>query len=268
MKISKLCVCLECGVHFVGRTRAQGWCSPECRRIGYNKNRAAYKRSRARREQRVCPRCARHFEVRVYRSEGARPGKFVFCPECRTLPYAEKYPLNERVCAECGKSFSRRRRFCSDACAKEAERKRRRPPREVTCAECGRAVTFVGRHFYRYCSDKCREAVKNRRKNKRRRGAFPAKARKRARVYGVDYEPVNRRKVFERDGYRCQICGHQLAKKDVGKSKSRAPTLDHRVPMANGGGHTYENCQTACSICNSEKSNFSSVGQLPLVAQI
>ena len=56
--------------------------------------------------------------------------------------------------------------------------------------------------------------------------------------------PVNRRGILRRDGNSCQYCG---AKTNL--------TLDHVIPRSRGGRHTWENVVTACSECNSRKSN-------------
>lgn len=53
--------------------------------------------------------------------------------------------------------------------------------------------------------------------------------------------------VFLRDGFICQYCG-------VSVNKSSA-TLDHVIPTSQGGRHSWENCTTSCSPCNSTKSN-------------
>ena len=52
---------------------------------------------------------------------------------------------------------------------------------------------------------------------------------------------LNRRTVFARDGDRCQYCG------------APAQSLDHVVPRAKGGRHSWENVVAACSPCNTRK---------------
>ena len=56
--------------------------------------------------------------------------------------------------------------------------------------------------------------------------------------------PVNRREVLRRDHHTCQYCGSQ-----------KRLTLDHVIPRAQGGPHTWENVVTACAPCNSQKGN-------------
>lgn len=88
--------------------------------------------------------------------------------------------------------------------------------------------------------------------------------RKRARHFCAAYEPIDRIKVFDRDLWRCQICRKRTPKKLMGTFKDNAPEVDHRIPMALGGGHVWENVQCACRRCNQEKGGTKIVGQLPL----
>lgn len=54
--------------------------------------------------------------------------------------------------------------------------------------------------------------------------------------------PVHRREVLRRDRHTCQYCGSQ-----------KQLTLDHVIPRAQGGQHTWDNVVTACSPCNAKK---------------
>ena len=63
----------------------------------------------------------------------------------------------------------------------------------------------------------------------------------------VDYYNVreNRRKIYERDDYVCKYCGQQLT--------LMTSTLDHVVPVSEGGDNGKDNLVTACLSCNSRK---------------
>ena len=78
--------------------------------------------------------------------------------------------------------------------------------------------------------------------------------RKRARYYGVPYEPVDKRRVFERDGWRCHICWRKTNSRLKKSWAQWYPTLDHIVPLSLGGPHTYANVACACFECNTLKS--------------
>lgn len=68
---------------------------------------------------------------------------------------------------------------------------------------------------------------------------------RRARLKGSVAERVDREVVFARDGWVCGICG-LLADRD-------SATVDHIIPIARGGPHTYANVQTAHRLCNLRK---------------
>lgn len=78
------------------------------------------------------------------------------------------------------------------------------------------------------------------------------RARRKARLAGVRTEPVDRAAIILRDRQTCYLCGKQL--------KWRECTLDHVIPIAKGGSHTYANIRVACGPCNFSK-------QAKLIAQ-
>lgn len=84
------------------------------------------------------------------------------------------------------------------------------------------------------------------------------------RIAAAAGEVVNATRVFARDAWRCQICGDKTPERLRGKGKPKSPTLDHRVPLARGGRHTYENCQCACLDCNTKKGDRGNTGQMTL----
>ncbi len=120
----------------------------------------------------------------------------------------------------------------------------------------GCLVSFVTTYTRKvYCSKRC--TADRRLKN----------YRKRARVLGLEYESINVYRVFDRDGWRCQLCGKDTPPHRRGTRYPNAPELDHRVPMSKGGGHTYANVQCACKACNQAKGNRTTAGQLPLLVE-
>lgn len=62
-----------------------------------------------------------------------------------------------------------------------------------------------------------------------------------------DYYSVreNRRKIYERDNYKCRYCGTELTRFTA--------TLDHIQPVSSGGDNSMNNLVTACLACNSRK---------------
>lgn len=120
------------------------------------------------------------------------------------------------------------------------------------CLLCRQSFTTTNA-LTRYCSDACQKQAN------RVRAKLNGKSshRSRARRYGVEYQPVDRLAIFERDQHQCQICGCP-GEPDFwvdGEYNPWAATLDHVIPMSAGGGHTEANLQTACALCNSIKSD-------------
>ncbi|MBI5380257.1 MAG: HNH endonuclease [Nitrospirae bacterium] len=60
--------------------------------------------------------------------------------------------------------------------------------------------------------------------------------------HGVKFSRAN---IFARDGHRCQYCGRRHSLEDL--------TFDHVIPIAKGGGKSWENIVTACMECNRRK---------------
>jgi hypothetical protein len=58
-----------------------------------------------------------------------------------------------------------------------------------------------------------------------------------------------RRKLFERDSWRCLYCGDSV--------NAETATLDHKIPRSKGGTNEPDNLATCCFICNSIKSGKS-----------
>jgi 5-methylcytosine-specific restriction endonuclease McrA len=78
--------------------------------------------------------------------------------------------------------------------------------------------------------------------------------RRRARKKNAFVANVYRKDIFEADDYICHLCDEPTDPEQV-VPHPRAPTIDHVIPLANGGMHEPANCRTACFICNAQKSN-------------
>lgn len=177
------------------------------------------------------------------------------CTVCG-VAFVKRSAASTRCSSECDAAFVRarsREMLMAADC-------RDRAPRP--CGECGVEFAPVyGDKRRLYCSRACgRTAV---RRGVRRAGR---KYKERARHHGVEYEPVNVMAVFERDRWTCQVCGVKTPKKFRGTFVNQAPELDHRIPMAVGGGHLWGNVQCACRACNGRKGGTLVRGQLSLWA--
>ena len=75
-------------------------------------------------------------------------------------------------------------------------------------------------------------------------------------------EAVDPRVVFQRDNGQCGICGQTVLLK-LRYPHPQSASLDHIVPLAKGGVHSYQNTQLSHLVCNKRK-NDSGPGQLRL----
>lgn len=106
------------------------------------------------------------------------------------------------------------------------------------CRRCSKPFVIVDQAEARYCSRRCLRA--------------DGKDRRRARVRSGGAEVVFRRRIFERDGWRCQLCGRSVNRRATAPHP-KAPTLDHIVPVSEGGAHSASNVQCAHFLCNALK---------------
>ena len=197
----------------------------------------------------TCAGCSSAFEQLIGQGRPRRK-----CYSCSPRSVAKRVermrPQKECARESCRQSFFPAlpyQRYCSRACCVEAGNVRQaqrkadamaaQPVR--SCKQCGCSFGLVyGTKRRLYCSRECEE----RRRQAERSGTSH---RRRARRYGVPYEHVNRIKVFERDRWRCKLCG--------AKVKQSTAELDHILPLSKGGGHTYTNTQCSCRPCNQSK---------------
>jgi 5-methylcytosine-specific restriction enzyme A len=70
-------------------------------------------------------------------------------------------------------------------------------------------------------------------------------------------KPSKRRKVFERDGYKCRSCERT-------GDESNPLTIDHVVPLSHGGTNEQRNLQTLCLSCNLRKNELEALPNDPI----
>lgn len=154
-------------------------------------------------------------------------------------------------CKQCDKLFTKKgtviKNFCSIQCTKDRRLEISRQSKvfklkDYLCKVC--KIQYKGK-----CPGCCLECSKkkikmwNKAHNKKRRAALRT----------VAVHAVVDTKVFERDKWKCKICGVKVQKDFI--YRDDAAELDHIVPVSLGGPHSYSNTQTACRKCNQEKSN-------------
>jgi 5-methylcytosine-specific restriction endonuclease McrA len=78
------------------------------------------------------------------------------------------------------------------------------------------------------------------------------------------WDGVTDAEIFERDRWRCGICGKRIGRSYVypdGRSKS----IDHVVPLSEGGEDTASNKRAAHLLCNTMRCNRGGGEQLAMI---
>lgn len=112
------------------------------------------------------------------------------------------------------------------------------------------------------CSAECK---KEKKRILKRKYSTHGNHRHRAKKYGCAYESgITLHKLIKKKGLTCAICGKECNLDDNKWGEHFGPTypsIDHIIPMSKGGGHTWNNVQVACMMCNSIKSDKLEVNQ-------
>ena len=108
------------------------------------------------------------------------------------------------------------------------------------CLDCDTVFTACRAASWsaHYCSTTCQARAARRRRRAKKKEAW--------------VEEVWRPVVFERDGWICQLCGDPVDP-DARYPDDQCGSLDHIIPLASGGDHSYANTQLAHALCNSLK---------------
>lgn len=165
------------------------------------------------------------------------------------------------ICSTTFKPLTGMHIYCSEKCSTRAQRLAKNPhyqSREEArrrradilpgwqsfisaCTVC--MAMFMSDHPSQItCSEECKK------ENKRRRAKLKSD-RRRARMHGVEYEPIERTKVFERDEWNCGICGESIDP-ELKYPDHMSASVDHIIPVSEGGAHAMDNVHATHWICN------------------
>lgn len=248
-KPSKVYSCADCGASI---TRTATYCKP-CRAQRQIQD---HKRC-------VCTGCGKSYiNTRRSGNEGykycSRECYFQYRRDNPSPTYARKRysPLHDNVCRQCGKEWLGRKRtvLCSDECRRADTNVQSRKhsegkhvTRTVSCKYCERQfVKAYGTKRREFCSKKCSLA----------HSRSISKAKRRAKERGIHAESINPYVVFAEACWTCELCGIPTPREHRGTHRPDAPELDHVIPLAAGGTHTWNNVQLLCRSCNQEKSDM------------
>ena len=260
-------VCKRCGGQFESSQGRASYCSRSC--LSLARREQLKGKRRVERTIGSCEYCSTSFEIGHRGGSQRRTGTVQrFCSRscasrhasiARTISAAEKKAemaalRNQQADLRQREAVERRRQRAAEATIELIARRAQMP--SISCSWCGKSFVVI-RKYNRArvcCSPEC---------GARRESAF-GNARKRARIFGVAYEPVSPRVVFAKDGWTCHICGEPTDPSLMGTNADLAPTLDHVIALSRGGPHTYDNVRCAHRICNSRKSDRVVWTNLPL----
>lgn len=207
--------------------------------------------------RRNCLVCAAEYTyLPAGKDKGKEHQRGLFCGRvCRSKHIADSKPapftkVYSAQCVGCqAPMVSRRPRdYCGTGCRpKPVEIS---PPMARTCKRCGQgyeAANTGGKHR-QYCGVECKRAADAVLKR-------IDKSKRKAVLKGATIERVDPFDVFDRDGWKCMLCGIDTPKAKRGTQDDDAPELDHVIPISKGGEHSHANTQCSCRKCNLFKSN-------------
>lgn len=250
-------ICAFCNEPFRATT-SRKTCSDECQhKLRWNNRRSSQKEL-----TKDCKVCKCPFATADARQ--------MYCSsECKRQVHRDREARRRIIlrghtdCRICGDRFlatDRRVKVCSSPRCRREQRRQRDTllrasrQRHEVCVVCDEV--FVKRNTSITCSKEC---------SRKRWVSFGYTThRKRAKYFGVEYEPISRLKVCERDKWRCGICGKKVDKR-LKWPHSMSATIDHIVPVYEGGGHIYVNVQCAHALCNIRKGRRGGGEQLALI---
>jgi len=258
-KYTRTCEC--CGTEFAAKTPTKRFCSNSCR----DKQRNLVPSIDA-----VCKHCGKHFKAkrRVYSTFCSKSCSSLFMHkntnynlinEIKSLRnLCSKHLYNIQILIEIASLLRIKKRNKKIYSAKAGIKKHK------LCLQCNKRFVYIRTKGGSpdHCSDKCRKESKKRTAKKFSR---IAKAKRRAIYRSVEADNIDPFDVFDRDGWRCHICGRKTPKSKRGSHADNAPELDHIVPISKGGKHTFSNVACSCRKCNQIKSD-KPFGQLNLGA--
>lgn len=223
--------------------------------------------------------CKKHNDVRSLKpgdaivTDGNPDGQFIYVSgyEDSTKPLTIRCKVcgTERtIAAQCIRKSYKNKFFCKTCAQRERDRRKaedherrlfdkemKRAERDKAeqlewkaCPVCG--TLFIGRG--KYCNEPCKERARNRAHDVNRR----------ARIKGqLEDKDISLHELYRKDKGVCYLCGEQCDWSDCSNindtfiAGNRYPSIDHVIPLAKGGMHSWSNVKLAHKQCNSKKSD-------------
>lgn len=239
--------CRNCGKVFVTDNERKVSCSEKCR-SSYNK--------RNRGIEQTCASCGKSFhryKVQTYCSNECllkvakqkRERKDLITRLVKAID-----PDRQTICAKCGQTFYQtgRKEYCSYECRYSNYYSvivSKRPKYKKNCKYCGKDF-ITTRSNAAYCTNDCCKRFKWRRNE--------ALRDQRIKVNGEVHWDITLEKLVKRDKNICYLCNEEVHM-DKHYNHNMYGSIDHVIPLAKGGTHTWNNVKLAHRICNSIKTD-------------
>jgi hypothetical protein len=214
----------------------------------------------------TCRKCGTaQQESGFYRKQG-KPD-LTWCKECYRQWHIKRYTpktdadVTPRSCRNCGVTFRPKVRrqtiHCSRDCkdkfknAARAERLRKAKPADRGCMHCGIILPQRMRADALFCSQTCNY------------GAHALQRKLRSRTGDAAKPGYLRAFICNRDRWRCGICRKAVSRK-LRHPEPMCASLDHIVPVSQGGTNDLWNLRLTHLRCNLSRRNVGGPEQLPL----
>jgi hypothetical protein len=142
-------------------------------------------------------------------------------------------------------------------------------PTPIVCLDCGKSVI---RSAHGMARKRCNDCTRRRstlfwiRANPDRRREISRRGRhvRRARLAKAETEKFSDLEIFERDRWKCGICKKRI-NKNLKHPHPKSVSLDHVIPISQGGPHTRANTRASHLDCNVRRQAKGGNEQLLLV---
>ena len=192
-----------------------------------------------------CKDCGEIFDISMSWIRNVNCKK-INCPGCARIERERKAEAKKRE----QKAWAEERKELAALRKAEQETERESKKRTVVCEICGK--TFVTYNSLKVCcSSECTKKKANRYASHRKDSRIADEKR-------IDKD-ISALGLFVRDGGVCWICGgkcdpHDYTIKDGYKiCGNNYPSVDHVVPICEGGEDSWENVKLAHRICNTKR---------------
>ena len=181
-----------------------------------------------------CLACGNEMTVNA---QVARNKRDINCKACREIE-AAKREQQKRAATE----KKRAEREEKERHAAEKKAKRDKLLNKI-CPVCQQGF-LAGKTNQKFCSDVCANKESNRRQEIRRRHKLRENGK-------IDYS-ITLSVIVKKHKRVCALCGKKVDM-SVHSNHDNYPSIDHIIPVAKGGTHTWDNVQLAHRTCNTIK---------------